>query len=482
MRRWINIFAFVCLAASGIAQETRIVDSLQDVLRNQEGRDKVLTMIELTWDFYDVSFDDCIAWGEKAIKEANVLGFKDLEAKANYVTGIQYAYHSDLDLAKEYLKKSYDQFNALSDAKNAFESLWHWATYELTMGNIDSAYAVYETAKPLAMLLGDTLLCANIISNEAIIKYKKGNLDEAFKMYEQAHSMFESAGDDRISLRMEYNMAIISSERGQPIESMSRCKRILPRFEDYGDYYALFSLCKNLGEIYLNDCIDYDSAMFYLEKAMGYVERPMLMRESGQLIEKEKSEAVVLMGDVLARQGRLQEALANYEEALRLAEKNAYPNGQMQACVGLGKMYAQMGQASKSLDYIHRYAELEKASGSSLMRPVVRKLLLMDYAHLGRFDDLESELDGFEEEHAALIRENADLQEQNRMLMDEASELLQNYETQGRELKSCQTSMLRYRLAFYGILTLLLLVLLSVTYWALRRKKSAKKEDKIEKG
>lgn len=482
MRRWINIFAFVLLATLGVAQETRVVDSLQEVYATQEGREKVLTMIELTWDFYDISFDDCIDWGEKAIKEANTLGFKDLEAKANYVIGIQYAYHTDLDLAKEYLKKSYYQFYALSDAKNAFESLWHWATYELTLGNIDTAYAVYETAKPLAMLLGDKLLCANIISNEAIVKYKKGNLDEAFKMYEQAHSMFESAGDDRMSLRMEYNMAIISSERGLPIESMARCKRILPRFEDYGDYYALFSLCKNLGEIYLNGCIDYDSAMFYLEKSMGYAEKPMLMRESGQLIENEKSEAVALMGDVMARKGELREAIAKYEEALRLAEKNAYPNGQMQACIGLGKIYAQMGKASKSLDYLHRYAELEKTSGSPMMRPLVRKLLLMDYAHLGMFGDLESELADFEEEYASVIRENADLQEQNRNLTDEASELLQHYENQGRELNTCRKSMLRYRLAFYGLLTLLLLGVLSVTFWILWRKKYDKIKAKNEKG
>lgn len=480
MRRWINIFVFVLLATMGVSQETRIVDSLQEAYAKQEGREKVLTMIELTWDFYDVSFDDCIDWGEKAIKEAKTLGYSDLEAKANYVLGIQYAYHADLDLAKEYLKESYRQFDALSDTKNACESLWHWATYELTLGNIDTAYAVYETAKPLALQQGDTLLCAQIISNEAIIEYKKGNLEEAFRMYEYAHRMFEAAGDDRMSLRMEYNMTTISSERGRSVESMTMCKRILPRFEEYGDYYALFSLCKNLGEIYLNDCIDYDSAMFYLEKSMGYAEKPMLMRESGQLIENEKSEAVALVGDVMARKGELREALAKYEEALRLAEKNSYPNGQMQAFVGLGKIYAQLGQPSKSLHYFQRYAELEKASGSSMMRPVVRKLLLMDYALLGMFDDLESELAGFEEDYASLIRENADLQEQNLNLIDEASELLQHYETQGRELKTCQTSMLRYRLAFYGLLALLLLGVLSGLFWVLWRNNSAKKKPKNE--
>ena len=91
MKRLLSILLFCCLAFPVVAQEeTRIVDSLLNVLEQQQGRDKLLTMIELTWEFYDVSYDDCIDWGEKAIKEAQEQGFADLEAKANYALGVQY--------------------------------------------------------------------------------------------------------------------------------------------------------------------------------------------------------------------------------------------------------------------------------------------------------------------------------------------------------------------------------------------------------
>ena len=96
MSRWINIFVFVLLAATGMSQETHVVDSLQDVLATQEGREKVKTMMELTWEFYDISFDDCIAWGEKAKAEAKLLNQADLEAEANYTLGTQYAYHTKI--------------------------------------------------------------------------------------------------------------------------------------------------------------------------------------------------------------------------------------------------------------------------------------------------------------------------------------------------------------------------------------------------
>ena len=65
-------------ATAAFAQmDTRIVDSLENILPTQEGREKVLTMIELTWEFYPISFDDCINWGEKAMKEAQNQGLAD---------------------------------------------------------------------------------------------------------------------------------------------------------------------------------------------------------------------------------------------------------------------------------------------------------------------------------------------------------------------------------------------------------------------
>ena len=53
MKRWLNILVFIVFSVSAFAQvDTRVVDSLQEVLATQEGREKVKTMLELTWDFY----------------------------------------------------------------------------------------------------------------------------------------------------------------------------------------------------------------------------------------------------------------------------------------------------------------------------------------------------------------------------------------------------------------------------------------------
>lgn len=479
MRRFFAILVFIALSISAFAQiDTRIVDSLQEAYAMQEGRDKVLTMIELTWDFYDVSFDDCIDWGEKAIKEANRLGYKDLEAKAGYVLGIQYAYHADLDLARQYLKKAFSQFDEISDTKNAFESLWQLATYELTLGNIDTAYYIYEKAMPMAEEMNDTSACAYIVSNMGLIEYKRGRSEKAYQSFDHSRRMFESIGDEHMALRSESGMATICYEQGRTEEARELYWRIIPKMEHYEDYYSLLGICNNMGMIYGDAFIDYDSAMYYLQKALLCSEMPIDSKDYEVLVKNEKSEVLVQMANLFARRGENQEAVAKYEEALLLAEKNSYLYGQMEACIGLGKVYGKLGQAARSLHYFRRYVELEKATGVTMMRSSARSVLAMDFARLGMFDDLEAELEDLEESSLAMSREMADVHEQNRILREEASDLFDQYETQGAELRKEQTLARHYRLAFYGLLALVLsAVVLALLYKIVR-----KKQPKIEKG
>lgn len=475
----IGVLFVLLLSLTGYAQEdTRIVDSLRCVLPSQEGREKVLTMIELTWEFYDISYDDCLDWGEKALKEAQNLGLKDLEAKANYVLGIQYAYHGDLDLAKEYLSQAYSQFTSLGDTKNAFESLWNLATYEMTLGSIDTAYAVYEDALALAMQMNDTSAYAYVISNMGLIWYKRDNPEMSLRYNSEAKALFEVIGDEQRVCRMQSNIAVIYMERGRYDEARSIYWSILPRFEAYGDNHYTFLACKNIGAIYENAFINYDSALFYLQKAIDCGGKPMPYKENEIFLSNEKSGAMVEMGNIMAKRGEYADAIATYNEALLLAESNAYYQGQMEACVGLINVYAQTGQAAKAIQYYQRYSELEKASGITHMRSALSKPLIVAYARLDRFEEMSDELDALDELRMAQLRENADLYEQNDLLQDEVADLVQQHDDQSTQIQSLQSQRNHYRLAFFGLLAIMLFIVgLLIAYKIVRKNRA-----KIEKG
>lgn len=459
MKRLMLIVVFAVFSTWTFAQEeTRVVDSLHSVLSTQEGREKVETMIELTWEFYDVSYDDCLDWGEKAIREAQRLGFADLDARATYVLGLQYAYHGDLDLAKLYLKESYNKYLALSDTENAFESLWDIATYELLLGNIDTAYRVYQTALDIAE---DDYYHgrASIYSNLGNIEYKKGNLDKAYDYFNQAKQIFEFVEDEQMINLMEKKIAIVFSDQGQTNTAKKMFIELVPKLVMYEDYCSLCEVNMRLGSLCLNEYVNYDSASYYLQKSIDYSFMPMKNQEDVIDANNLRTEVMIEMANLMMRMGDYMGALKNYTEALALAEEHNYQFGQMQAYVGLIAYYAQMGQASLSLQFYDKYLELEKTTGITTTRPSLRKHVAMDYARLSRFDDLFVELEGFEDENSALLRENGDVYEQNRNLQQYSEDLLSQYESQNNQIQTLQTQRNQYRLAFFGLLAIVLFAL-----------------------
>lgn len=487
MKRWMLILALLFGAIWCFAQvETHVVDSLLVVLDDQEGREKVKTMLELTWDFYDVSFDDCITWGERALAEAELLNEEDLVAEANYTLGIQYAQHNDLDLAKHYLQRAYNQYIAIDDSKFIQENGWDFsstkyaylslnnlATYELVLGSIDTAYIMFEDALALAKQMNDTAAIADVVSNMGLIWYRRNNQEMSFRYYNKAIVLYEAISDDLYVYHMKSNLAVLFMERGFYDKARHIYWDILPQFEAYGDSYYAFLACKNLGIIYENALVNYDSALFYFQKAINYCGKPTSFQENELFLNKELSGALVEMGNVMERQGNQTEAVLKYEEALDLAETNSYLFGQMDACVSLGKIYSKMGQSHKSLRYFQRYFELEKLSGMIQLRPSFRKALSLDYAHLGYFEELSIELDQFDEEIQTLKRETNDLYDQISVLQDETQDLLAQYESQNEQIQTLQSQRNHYRLAFFGLLAIALFALVLLVAYKIVRKKRA---------
>ena len=453
--------------------ETRVIDSLESAMAKQEGREKVETMIELIWEFYDVSYDDCLDWGEKAIKEAQILGFADLEARANYVLGLQYAYHGDLDLANHYLKESYNQYIALSDVENAFESLWDIATYELTIGNMDSAFSVYE--KALSVAEEDFHYArACIYSNMALIWLNKGQQETAILYLNKAKQLFVFLDDELMSSKMDYEIAMINMEHGKVNEAKIVLYKVLEVFERYDDYYYAMAVCKGLGDIFAYNNVNYDSSSYYLNKALKFSEQPVKDKESEVLIKQEKASVIVKIADLLLRQNDYSSALGKYREALHIAEIQQYVHGQMEALKGLVMLHSQMGQAEISIRYYQQFIELEEKSGITALRPSIIKGLIIDYARLGRFDEMVAELDALDGQKMALQRENNDLYDQLSAIQDETQGLLQQYESQNEQIQTLQSQRNHYRLAFYGLLVIALFVMALVIAYKIVRKKRAK--------
>ena len=474
-RVFIVFFFFLTLTVSA-QEETRLIDSLENAIRHQEGLEKVQTMIELSYAFFDFSFDDCVDWGEKAIQCSLGLDDVELEADANYALGINYGYHSDLDLAQIYLKKAFDLYQQSGNEAKAFESIWNQAYFELVLGNMDTAYIAFEKVMEMAERREDSLACGQVSANMAFIQYQKNDFEGAISHYIACKAFYESINDSAAIAEVDLNLATIFGECGRSTEARKMFVSVIPRLEAFHNYYFMLLAYKNYGLLLERYFINYDSADYYFKKALEVTKLEDISRQDRQTIVNSKADLLVELGNVAVLKKQAQQAMAYYEEALSLAESNGYHFGQMHAMVGLGQLYAQQGQASKSLQYLDRYAKEVSRSGITMMESAVKKALILDYARLGRFDEMETALDYLDEQRAALTRETADISSQIRDLRSEAEDLILQYESQNNQIQILQSQRDQYRLAFFGLLSLALFVLVLLIAYKIVRKNRAKTE------
>lgn len=475
MKRLYNILILLFLSSFSFAQdETRVIDSLESVMANQEGREKVETMMELSRAFFDFSFDDCIDWGEKAIQLSREFGDVELEADANFSIGIHYGYHSDHDLAQIYLKQSLFLYQQSKNDDKAFESLWNLAYFEMILGNMDTAYMAFQEVLLVAEQRHDSLAYAQASDNLAFVQYQRNDFDEAIKAYKFSRNIYDLLNDSLALAQTNLNLAIILGECGRINESRELFVKVIPQLEAFQEDNLLLTAYKNYGMLFARDFINYDSASYYFEKALVCAESETLSRADRQTVVNTKADLLVEMGNVAVSRHNEDLATNCFKEAFSLAEDNKYHFGLMQAALSLGQIFALQGDAALSLHYLEIYAKEARVSGITMMESAAKKPLILDYARLGRFDEMTAELDAFDEQKQVLQRENNDLYDQINSLQDEAQWLLSKYETQNTKIATLQTQRNHYRLAFFGLLAIMFALGILLVAYKIVRKKRAK--------
>ena len=475
MKRLLLILSIVFCSTWTFAQDdTHVVDSLENALTTQQGYERIKTMIQMVWAFYDVSFDDGIAWGEKAIQLSHEAGDVGLEAEALYAVGVQYGYHNDLDLAQDYLKKAYSLFEQAGNEPKAFDALWNQAYFEMLLGNVDTACSTFQKLLAMAEQRHDNLACAQVHANLAVVYYQMNDFNGSIEALKASRGYYESLNDSAALVQADFNLATLYGDFGKTEEARRLYQAVIPKLEAYDMSDVLLLAYKNYGQLFERDHIDYDSANYYFKKALTIAELDGISRQDRQTMSNSKADVLTELGNVAMGQTEFQQALSYYEEALLLAEDNGYHFGQMQAVFGLGQLYSKQGKASQSLQYLERYADEAVQSGITMMEHAVRKSLILDYARLGRFTEMEKELDELDEQRAALSRENADLYEQIGLVGDEAQGLLQQYDSQNKQIATLQTQRDQYRLAFFGLLAIAVFMVVLLVVYKIVRKKRAK--------
>ena len=262
---FIMFFGFLQMKAQDILQT---IDSLDSVAKNQEGIEKIVTMLELAEYLNEISFDECISMVEKAEHEARKINHNLFISQTNLELGEYYIKHYDLDLAEPYLRialeNSGDKYYLKYDAYYSLGYLYR------SFGNVDTASYYFEKSLETAQWLGEKELCADAINNIALLNRDKGDQEEALRGFEESVMLYYEINDSLYAARSLNNIAMIYYARKQYDEALSIFNDLIPFFEKEGVYRDLSRTYSNLGMIISEYTNDMDSAMNLFVKAKDY--------------------------------------------------------------------------------------------------------------------------------------------------------------------------------------------------------------------
>ena len=432
----------------------------------QEGREKVETMMELSKAFFDFSFDDCIDWGEKAIKEATRYQDEELLAKAYWKIGMRYLNHYELDLALENYNKALEILKNKDDSELLEDVLNYKGRVELFMGEMDSALMTYQYAMRVSENLGDELNCADVINNMAYIHFQQDDLDKAMDCFTDARLRYNRLHDTLSVAQCDNNISNIYVQWQQYDKALSLLQNAIPIFEQNDDQVSLAHAYQNLGTAYASGFVKFDSALVYLQKSIVCAEN---IGDQLTLIEDELE-----LAGVLRHLDRENEAISLYQSALHSSEMMGYVNGMLESYKNLGIHYNIAGDYTTSAVYLKRCMDLASEKGNQLYVNTVRPYLIADYARLGQLMEMKKELGLMHDNYLEIVNENNILSEELSRIQYNMEGLLGQYESQNDQIQTLQSQRNHYRLAFFGLLAIALFSLVLMIAYKIVRKKRTK--------
>ena len=473
MKRLLNILILSFLTTFIFAQdETRVIDSIQAVLKSQEGLDKVVSLAELSRAYSVVSYEDCISCGEAAVKEAKKLNDEGWVAWSLFKLGIRYKDHYDFDLSHDCFEQAVAilKQQKTGDGELYLDILNHMGETELLMGELDLAFTTYTKALEVSEILEDEMNAANVVNNLAYICFYKDDFDKAMGFFDDARNRYFKLDDQLSAAQCDNNISNIYVERQQFDKALSLLQKAIPVFEQFEDEASLAHAYQNLGTVYATGIVNYDSAMYYLRKSIMCAEN---VRDEITLVEDE-----IELANVLKRLGKEKDAISLFQSALHSSETMGYTIGILETYKNLGIYYNETGDFTTSAVYLKRCMDLASEKGNQLYVNTARPYLIADYARLGQLMEMKKELGLLVDNYEGIVNENNALDEELARLSDDAQGLLQQYESQNEQIETLKAQRNQYRLAFFGLLAIALFtVVLFVAY-----KIVSKKRSKIEKG
>lgn len=245
------------------------IDSLENVLKTQNGKDKIPTLDKLARTYEPISPELRLKYSLEFIKLAKQADIDSLVANALTALSISYYYNSNLDSAIFYTELALIKYEELKDTLRTAALLLNLGVFYTNMGQTDKALEKYLQSLKIKQKRNDSLGIALAHNNIGAVYFDMSEYKKAIQSFQNA-------------LKIHNNISNYSSHPRLYL-NMSKCFFELTKIDFYqnnstqdNDYKKLLFSNDNIIDIEKlspQGIAYFDSTRFYLMKSYDYYSR-----------------------------------------------------------------------------------------------------------------------------------------------------------------------------------------------------------------
>lgn len=467
MKRFLFIL-FLFLTCSFVFSQDDADSLLNALNKEEEDTSKVNTLNELFKFYQTTDPEKSFEYADEAYNLAEKLNFKRGMGSSLNNIGLYYFNMDSSSKALLYFSKANDIFTQIDYNRGKAISLANIGNIFFIQDNYKKALYYFYYSLTAAQAIGDSSRMAKLFGNIGIIYYNQGYFSKALDMYLQSLKIRESMNDMEGSARVYGNIGVMYFTQGGYEKALKYFNKSLEIQKEIGDKKGFASSLTNISQSYLKmgdkkkaienlllalkiyTEVDYQNGIsaclqnigdYYKDeknysKALEYFLKAYKLNSE---LDDKKAQAstLTLIGDIYYVQENYSNALENYLKSAEIAMELGIKDMLKENYQAISDVYQAMGNYEKAYEYQKQYSDIK--------------------------DSIYSE---------ESINQIADMQTKYETEKQEEEINLLKKETELQDLKINKGYLL---IGFIVGILVLIIVLASVTFYAYRQNKKAKK-------
>ncbi|MEZ4722174.1 MAG: SpoIIE family protein phosphatase [Flavobacteriales bacterium] len=328
------------------------VDSLQTVLQNTKGADRLKLIEDIAFGVNDPILKK--KWGKRLIDEAKEQGADLEQGLGHHYIAAALSAEGDAVASNQERYQAIEIFKSINRKDKMARQYLSIGNNLADLGLYDSALAIYSTARDLAQESNDSTALSGAFLNISTIYHERGEGEKELEYLIKASKLAESMQNHDQHAVIIFNIGVFYLEAGDQIKAVEQLHRAMALYRSQENLYGEASCYTFMAQMKFEED-EFDSAMHYLDMAAENYRKVGDMSRMAY-ITLNQGQTLAQAGDIAKAETKLRYALQVFRE---LGE-NHYIASALQSISNIHRFKGEWDKAISTLEAaIHIMEEMK---------------------------------------------------------------------------------------------------------------------------